>query len=402
MAAAVVQRGLLQAARAYRAVGLSIVLEALGRLAVGARARRRGPRRHRRLPGHAGLVRVTAVALGVLLRRRLGPPAATRPPHPLRALARDAAVPIAALTVVAALQNVDVIMAEHVLADDAAGVYAATTVAAKALVWIAVGLGMWVLPEAIRRAAAGGDPRPVLARALALIGVVARAALAAFAVVPRLVLRTAFGSEYESGDEILLVLGVAYALLALTYLVGAVPARHGPSRTRLGAAPWPSPSRSCCSRTDRLSTFARPSSACRRSPRRSRSARRSGRAGSRGADAPRPARRQQQRQQRHRGHLPTPVERHVDAPRRQPAEGGGARAGRGALEPHRAGDDAADQQREREQAREAELGRGLERERVGVAGALGDRPPRSHSTLNAPEPAPTSGWSAQVATATRQ
>jgi hypothetical protein len=32
------------------------------------------------------------------------------------------------------------------------------------------------------------------------------------------VLGTAFGNEYESGDEILLVLGVAYALLALTYL----------------------------------------------------------------------------------------------------------------------------------------------------------------------------------------
>ena len=51
-----------------------------------------------------------------LLRRRLGPPdARRRARHPLRALARDAALPIAALTLVAALQNVDVIMAKHVL-----------------------------------------------------------------------------------------------------------------------------------------------------------------------------------------------------------------------------------------------------------------------------------------------
>ena len=84
--------------------------------------------------------------------------------------------------------------------------------------WIAIGVGMWLLPEAVRRAAANRDPRPVLGRALALIAVLAVPALAAFAVVPGLVLRTAFGADYESGDAILLTLGVAYALLAFTYL----------------------------------------------------------------------------------------------------------------------------------------------------------------------------------------
>ena len=78
--------------------------------------------------------------------------------HPLRALLRDAAIPIAVLTLVAAVQNVDVIIARHVLTEHTAGVYAAATVAAKALVWIAVGLGIWVLPEATRRAAAGARP----------------------------------------------------------------------------------------------------------------------------------------------------------------------------------------------------------------------------------------------------
>ena len=37
--------------------------------------------------------------------------------------------------------------------------------------WIAVGLGFWVLPEATRRAAAGRDPREVLLQALAVIAV---------------------------------------------------------------------------------------------------------------------------------------------------------------------------------------------------------------------------------------
>ena len=51
------QRGLLQSARAYREVGLSVLFEALGRLRPGDRARRRRARRHRRLPRHADLDR---------------------------------------------------------------------------------------------------------------------------------------------------------------------------------------------------------------------------------------------------------------------------------------------------------------------------------------------------------
>jgi O-antigen/teichoic acid export membrane protein len=212
------QRGLLQAARAYRSVGLSIVLEAVGRLAAGAALVVAGLGVSGAYLGTVVSFLITAAVLAALLHRRLGPPDRAARPHRLRALARDAALPIAGLTVVAALQNVDVIVARHALADDPAGVYAASTVAAKALVWIAAGLGMWLLPEAVHRAAAGRDPRPVLGRAFALIAVVAVPALAAYALVPRLVLGTAFGAEYESGDDILLMLGGAYALLALTYL----------------------------------------------------------------------------------------------------------------------------------------------------------------------------------------
>ena len=213
-----VQRGLLQADRAYREVGLSILLEALGRLGVALAFVGAGLGVTGAYLGTLASLALTALALALLLRRRLGPPARDARPHPLRALARAAALPIAALTLVAALQNVDVIMAKHVLTDAVAGVYAATTVAAKAVVWIAVGLGFWVLPEATRRAAGGGDPRPVLGRGLAVIAGLSACALTIFAVVPELLLRTAFGGEYESGADVLLTLGVAYALLAVSYL----------------------------------------------------------------------------------------------------------------------------------------------------------------------------------------
>jgi O-antigen/teichoic acid export membrane protein len=212
------QRGLLQAARAYRPVAISIVAEGviriLGSLVLVAAALE--------VTGaYLGLLvawTALAIVLGRLLRERLGAPARDAERHPLSALARNAAIPTAGLIFVAALQNVDVIMARHALDDDTAGVYAAATVAAKFVVWVAVGIGLWTLPEATRRAAAGLDPRPVLARALGVVAVIALPALALFAIVPGLLLRVAFGADYESGADVLLLLGTASALLAVTFV----------------------------------------------------------------------------------------------------------------------------------------------------------------------------------------
>ncbi len=213
-----VQRGLLQAAGAYRPVAASLAFEGAGRIAgslvlaalaldvTGA---------------YLGLLATYAVmALGLHrdLARRLGPPAMASAPHPLHALARTAAVPTVGLVLVAALQNVDVILARHALDSDTAGVYAATTVAAKFIVFVAIGVGLWVLPEATRRAAAGLDPRQVLWRALALIAALAVPALVAFALFPSTILRLAFGAQYGSGGVALLPLGVAFALLAFAYV----------------------------------------------------------------------------------------------------------------------------------------------------------------------------------------
>jgi len=213
-----VQRGLLQSLHAYRPVALSLILDSITRLAFGILLVLVGlDVTGAYLSTIAAFIGV-AFGLQVVLRRRLGRPARDTPQHPLRRLAWGAAVPTAALMLVAALQNVDVIMAKHALDEDTAGVYAAGTVAAKALVWVAVGLGMWVLPEATRRASAGGDARPVLLRAFAIIAAIAAPALLAYAAIPDVVLRVAFGPDYESGESVLLLLGVAYALLAVLYL----------------------------------------------------------------------------------------------------------------------------------------------------------------------------------------
>jgi O-antigen/teichoic acid export membrane protein len=112
----------------------------------------------------------------------------------------------------------DVIVAKHRLADDAAGSYAAAAVAAKSVVWVAIGIGLHLLPEATRRSAAGLDPRPVLLRALAILVAIAAPALLIFAAAPDLLLRLAFGPDLTLAAGALIFLGAAMTLLAVAYL----------------------------------------------------------------------------------------------------------------------------------------------------------------------------------------
>lgn len=214
-----VQRGLLQAQPAYRAVGISVVLEASGRLLVGLAFVLMGLGVTGAYLGTTLSLVITAVILNFVLHRRLGPAGKDKPPHPLRSLLRTAAFPIGALVLVASLQNIDVIMAKHAFSEKNAGIYAAVAVASKALVFIAIGVGFWVLPEVTRRAAKGRDPRLVLGLALGLIGLLGAIALLIFGSVPDLLIRLAFGKEYLGGAKILLTLGFAYAALSGTYLV---------------------------------------------------------------------------------------------------------------------------------------------------------------------------------------
>jgi glycosyltransferase involved in cell wall biosynthesis/O-antigen/teichoic acid export membrane protein len=214
------QRGALQGLHAFRPVGLSLIAEAASRLGLGLALGLAG----------AGVTGVflatplcfaaTSAGLGIVLARRLGPArrAAGAAARSLRSLATDGWVPIVGLLLLAVLQNVDVIIARHELGDDRAGSYAVAAVAAKVVVWVAIGVGLQLLPQATARAARGEDPRPVLVRALAVLAVIAAPSLVVFALVPELVLRTAFGPETVDAAGALPVLGLAMTLLAVAYL----------------------------------------------------------------------------------------------------------------------------------------------------------------------------------------
>ncbi len=219
-------RGVLQGVGDYKGVGLSLVGEQAARLVSGAALAAAGL-------GVTGAYLGTPIsfaAIGVFIALRLrahvegqaeeliGAVSAAPPALSLWTHVKRAWAPIAGLIVIAVLQNIDIIAAGHRFTKDLSSSYAATAVAAKVLVWVAIGAGFYLVPEVSRRRATGEDTRPILVRALGIILVCAVPVLLIFAVEPHLLLKLAFGAKRASASGSLFVLGVAFTVLACTYL----------------------------------------------------------------------------------------------------------------------------------------------------------------------------------------
>jgi O-antigen/teichoic acid export membrane protein len=215
-----VMRGFLQGLGDYKAVGISLVGEQATRLLIGGVLAGVGF-------GVTGAYIGTPLSFiammfycAVLLRRHLGPPEpARRPTIGLWRHVASAWAAIAALGIIAVLQNIDIIAAKHRLpGKELQSSYAATAVAAKVLIWIAIGASLYLVPEVSRRSADGDETRPVLFRALAIVLVCAVPVLLIFAVAAEPLLKIAFGANRTAASDSLLPLGVAFTLLACTYL----------------------------------------------------------------------------------------------------------------------------------------------------------------------------------------
>ena len=125
---------------------------------------------------------------------------------------------MAGLTLLFALQEVHVIVVKHEASSDAAGSYAVAAVAAKAIVWVAIGLGMYLLPEAARRAKQGADARPILLSTLGLIAAASVPMVLIYAVAAHPLLGAVFGDDLTGASGALPWLGLAMSLLACSYL----------------------------------------------------------------------------------------------------------------------------------------------------------------------------------------
>ncbi len=222
-----VLRGVLQGVGDYKGVGLSLVGEQGARLVCGA------------ILAAAGLgvtgaylgTPLSFIAMGLYCGYRLRRHVRDVEAEPLGAVTQAPAAtlslwahvkrawaPIAGLIVIAVLQNIDIIAAKHRFTTHTASSYGAVAVAAKVLIWVAMGAGFYLVPEVSRLRAAGKDPRPILARALGIVAVCSIPVLLIFGFASHLLIKAAFGASKTPAANSLIVLGLAFTVLACTYL----------------------------------------------------------------------------------------------------------------------------------------------------------------------------------------
>jgi glycosyltransferase involved in cell wall biosynthesis/O-antigen/teichoic acid export membrane protein len=201
------RRGVLQGLGEHRAVAGSLLLEGGMRLAAATALVLAGAGVAGALLGVTVGMLAAIAALGVAGRGATGEAAAS--PR-----LRGSVVGVAALILLALVQHVDVIVAQHRLEAAEASAYAAAAVVAKVVAWAAVGLALALLPELSRHARRGPEDARRLARTLALVAAVGVPFTLLCAVAGEPLLRVVFGPELDGASDALPWLAAAMTLFA--------------------------------------------------------------------------------------------------------------------------------------------------------------------------------------------
>lgn len=212
------QRGLLLGRGAYRLAAASALIVPAGWLLFGMGLAEAGLG----LTGIVAGIGATEICGVLLLRalvRRLPEKEIGAPALSITILVREAWGQILTLGLFAVLQNLDVVAVRRAVADDAlASSYAAAAVAAKAILWVAIGVGQYVLPEAAKDRGLGGNGRWLLLRGIGLVSCAAVPMIVLFAMAGGPLLGLVFGSNFMAGAKALPPLAIAMTLLATSYL----------------------------------------------------------------------------------------------------------------------------------------------------------------------------------------
>jgi O-antigen/teichoic acid export membrane protein len=138
-------------------------------------------------------------------------------PLPSRRLAVEVGAALTALAFLGLLQNIDVLVLGR-LKPGESGAYAAISVASKVLVFGAMVLAGFLLPEAANRRHLGQHALHQLGGTLAILAVPATLLLAASAAAPHALLSVAFGPRLTGASAALLPLAAAMTCLGATVL----------------------------------------------------------------------------------------------------------------------------------------------------------------------------------------
>ena len=135
-----------------------------------------------------------------------------------RVVRRDVAAAVGALAAIAVLQNIDVIVMGRE-APRVAGAYAAVSVSSKALVFVAMVVAGYLLPEAAISWREGRHALRQLSVALSVLAVPAVLLVGVAAALPRVFLSAAFSARYVSAAGAFLPLALAMVCLSATVMV---------------------------------------------------------------------------------------------------------------------------------------------------------------------------------------
>ena len=140
------------------------------------------------------------------------------PIEPNSTIVRDLIAAVGAMSLLAVLQNADVILLgrqNHA----ASGSYAAISVASKALYFVAIVLSGYLVPEAAIRWREGNHALRPLAATFAILGIPTVVLFSAAALAPHTVLSLVFSSKYLGAQDAFATLVVAMACLSVTVVL---------------------------------------------------------------------------------------------------------------------------------------------------------------------------------------
>jgi O-antigen/teichoic acid export membrane protein len=224
-----VDRGFLQGTRSYRPLSANLLVEGgvrtLAVLALAAVFK---------LPG-AALGVLVAEAVSALHARKASLTAlrsvaddglTVTPPSVRRDLVVDLIAALVALALIAVLQNIDVILLGR-LNPRQAGAYAAVSVVCKGLVFAAIVLGSYLLPEAAISYHEGTHALRQLAATFAMLAVPAVVLLVAAVGFPATLIRLVFGARYLGAQDAFASLAFAMVFFSVTVILALYLLAHG-------------------------------------------------------------------------------------------------------------------------------------------------------------------------------
>lgn len=213
------QRGVLQGLRHTRALRLSLIAEPVFRLLAGGVFVVSGAGVTGAFIGTSIAIMLTAAAIGLVVGPALGDasPESVTPTSLLTLGAAGWAV-VLGLTLLTVLQTLDLVVIRHSASPTHAGAYAAAAVAAKAILWIVAGAGIYLFVDSGTAANRCQAVRAAQLRALRLVGLLAAPMLIIFAAFPGVILRVVFGPQAGYAADYLVVLAAATTLLSVAYV----------------------------------------------------------------------------------------------------------------------------------------------------------------------------------------